>query len=164
MARYGLQRRHFESDFARYCAENGFSPGYECAAMLDRAARTHDSRTFALMAAIADKFLAVDEQNPQRELFVIDRRRERALQASNEASQEGDTAGAEVSAHQGEPEEIVQVIARTAGSAAAETLAREWMHGREERDVEPTACEELVAQSWAGTLFHDMDTDWSQDE
>lgn len=74
----GITRKIFETDFFEYCSQNDFSPGFECARMMDRAAKDEDVRTFVQLLAIYGRMVQPQEieQAAQGGLpLVIDRTR-----------------------------------------------------------------------------------------
>lgn len=76
----GITKRSFETDFLKYCDENQFSPGAECAKLMHCAAQKQDAREFVMLGMLHAKMTApIDTGAEQNALpLVIDRRRDAA--------------------------------------------------------------------------------------
>ena len=82
---FGECRREFESDFIKYCQDQSFSPGFECARMLDIAAKSDDAKTFGFLLGIANRTLTESGHvgdNPQGSLLIEWKDGERATDAA----------------------------------------------------------------------------------
>ena len=81
---FGISRREFESDFIRYCRNNDFHVGFECARLLDEAAQRNDAKTFGFLLGIANRTLTESGgvgDNPQGSLLIEWKDGERATAA-----------------------------------------------------------------------------------
>jgi len=74
----GLTKRNFESDFNRYCDDNDFSPGWECARLMEQAAKDNNTQQFVQLGVLHAKNTAPgDTGSDSGQLpLVIERRRE----------------------------------------------------------------------------------------
>lgn len=71
----GLVRKEFETEFWRFCHDNDFLPGAECARLMQRAAKENDVRMFVSLAAVMLKSgeSRDAEAEKQQPLLVVDR-------------------------------------------------------------------------------------------